>query len=570
MIDIATLSLPDFEIFNRVVSQFEDASKAGKPSQFDIDTELESVQNPFLEQAIRDEIKYQKAYFASREIMIAGGRKRFGKYDATEHIATGGFGVVFRGRGPSGNDVAIKVAHFTTLVGRTKEDIETEAKLLQELSHENIVEYIDSGWTATGDWYLVTEWLDGVTMADAINDFEHGIGEALSTITNVAAGISWGHNQDIIHRDIKPRNIMLAQDGEHAGFKILDYGLSKQTASEMTRTTNIRGTHNYMAPEQHDGYSDERSDIYAMGRVMREILRKRYPDRNTIPRTVRRIIEKATAQDPSNRYQTALDFQDAVDDAYRHWTAGDVPDFDPPLVTKTRAAFVTLAVVAVAIFALLRPAPPPTFDPTAPVASYFNSNGEARMILETSPPTAEIFVYPLRNGKGPDKADEIFVGTGRGSAWLESLDYLVVVIWPDGEFTETIRRVPIPAETEQPLNCVISFRKNENGLRMATIKKPDEISQHPTHNEPTSWQSACEILEPQGKRLPFLSEVTPIEAGCQWTANRSSFVAWNRNNLVTQVCKYFMVAPGGAVQLTFEHNFRVYFKGVRPSVPFGR
>ena len=256
----------------------------------------------------------------------------------------------------------------------------------------------------------------------------------------VATGIAFGHSKGIIHRDIKPANLMLCENAPEPCIKVLDYGLAKQQGTDQTLSTHIRGSLDYMAPEQHKGMADERSDVYAMGRVLREMLRKKYAKRISIPRPIRKLIDTAIHQNPARRFQSATDFQSALQDIKKRWNSGSIPefalpDFTLPIVTTT------LSVVAAVLIFWLFPAPPPTFDPTASMVSYFNVDGEARVILETEPPTAKLYAYPLHDFR-PYRRDEIYLGVGGGSHWLQPADYLIVAVWPDGSWHEVLRRVP--------------------------------------------------------------------------------------------------------------------------------
>ena len=568
MLDFKSLSPNELDLVDNIVTLYEKAVRDGTPRP-DLESELASIDNPKLIKGIRAELEHIDSFYENKAADKSNfSQKEFGDYVALDRVAVGGFATVFKGQAPDGSPVAIKVPHYTLHIGKTAQ-LEREAKILQLLCHENIVEFIDCGWNEGGDWYIVTEWIQGGNLGDAIHECEFSIDLTLHVMIQIATGIAFGHEQDIIHRDLKPRNIMLRDNQESIEVKILDYGLAKDQSADQTRSSHVRGTPDFMATEQLQGEADVRSDVYAMGRVAREMLRRRYPNRRFIPRPIRQIIDKATRRNPERRYQSVLEFKQALLNVKALNDAGQIPEFATPLVTWRRCAIAAMLTIAIAIAAWLHPVPPPTFDPDQPVASYFNSEGEARVLLSTSPATAKIYAYSLSTIKGPNDGEKILLGTGNVAAWLPPNDYLIVSIWPNGDFHEVIRRVPNPKNSEAHLDGVTSFTREVDGLRLKTIESPRN-SKLTTRLRKGSFVEACDILEPEGARLPFVfethSQSTPI-----WTlmpSDDTSLIVSPRG--VYHYQRYFfLLEPNGNLDSTNEHMPEVDFIGIRSATPFG-
>ena len=200
-----------------------------------------------------------------------------------------------------------------------------EAQSAAGLSHPNIVNVYDVG-EDNGVYYIVMELVEGITLKEYIQ--KHGRiepKEAIDFAIQIAQGVQAAHEHHTIHRDIKPQNIILANNGT---LKVTDFGIAK-AASSSTTTTNAMGSVHYISPEQaRGGFSDERSDIYSLGITLYEMLtghvpfegennvaialmhiqsemvspREYYPD---IPTSLEKIIRKCTQKKPERRYLTA-------------------------------------------------------------------------------------------------------------------------------------------------------------------------------------------------------------------------------------------------------------------------
>ena len=188
--------------------------------------------------------------------MIIGDR-----YEIQEKIGTGGTADVYRAQDRKLNrPVAIKVlkqefSENENFVSKFRSEAQSAAGLM----HPNIVNVYDVG-NEKGIYYIVMELVDGITLKKYIEKKSRlTVKEAVSIAIQVAMGLEAAHNNHIIHRDIKPQNIIISKDGK---VKMTDFGIAK-AASSNTITSNVMGSVHYTSPEQaRGGYSDAKSDIY--------------------------------------------------------------------------------------------------------------------------------------------------------------------------------------------------------------------------------------------------------------------------------------------------------------------
>ena len=216
-----------------------------------------------------------------------------GNYLVTQKLGEGGMGSVYLAEHPSiGKKVALKILHSEF---SSNQDVATrffnEAKAVNDIGHPNIVDIVDFGIIQAGPGreqlvYFIMEYLAGVTLSQIIRSESPLPPErALSIALQVADALSASHKCGIVHRDLKPDNIILLQRGRERDFvKLLDFGIAKLTGgsamgSHRTRTGIVMGTPAYMSPEQCEGRDsvDLRTDIYALGIVIYEMLTGRVP-----------------------------------------------------------------------------------------------------------------------------------------------------------------------------------------------------------------------------------------------------------------------------------------------------
>lgn len=259
--------------------------------------------------------------------MIIGDR-----YEIIEHIGAGGMSDVYKAKCHKlKRFVAIKVLkqEFSENKGFVSK-FRVEAQSAAGLAHPNIVNVYDVG-EENGLHYIVMELVEGITLKQYIEKKARlSVKEAVSIAIQVSMGIEAAHNNHIIHRDIKPQNIIISRDGK---VKVTDFGIARAATSN-TITSNVMGSVHYTSPEQaRGGYSDEKSDIYSLGITMYEMLTGRVPFNGEttvaiaikhiqdempsprelipeIPVSVEQIVLKCTQKSPDRRYAKMSDVLD--------------------------------------------------------------------------------------------------------------------------------------------------------------------------------------------------------------------------------------------------------------------
>src|ERR671912_2509945 len=253
-----------------------------------------------------------------------------GRYDVVRPLGSGGMGEVFLARDRVlGRDVALKVlrtqyAGDSESAGRFKR----EARSAASLSHPNIVQVYDRGETEDGASYIAMEYVPGGTLKEKIvGDGPLGARQAAALGAQVAEALEAAHERGMVHRDIKPQNVLLTDRGNA---KVADFGIARAGSSvTISRTGSVMGTAGYMSPEQALGEpATPRSDLYSLGVVLYEALTGELPytadnpiavsmkhvneplrppiELNPrIPRGMNALVTKLLAKDPEARYADA-------------------------------------------------------------------------------------------------------------------------------------------------------------------------------------------------------------------------------------------------------------------------
>jgi tetratricopeptide (TPR) repeat protein len=198
-----------------------------------------------------------------------------GRFAIERHAGSGAMGAVYRAIDRlTGEPVALKVLLDASSDARA-DRLAREAEALAELSHPHIVRYVDHGVLEGGRAYLAMEWLEGETLSARLAAKGLTIAETVALGSGVAAALAAAHARGIVHRDVKPSNLLLV-GGDPARVKVLDFGIAhlRAGARRLTATGEMLGTPGYMAPEQARGEStlDARSDVFALGAVLFECL----------------------------------------------------------------------------------------------------------------------------------------------------------------------------------------------------------------------------------------------------------------------------------------------------------
>ena len=258
-------------------------------------------------------------------------------------LGGGGMGQVYLARDPRLDRlVAVKLLHAVQAQGEEADArFRREARALSRIVHPNVVGIHTFGRTSDGAWFLVMEYVEGQSLEARLKAGPIPLREALAITRQVASGLQEAHALGIVHRDVKPGNVLLralASGGQIA--KVCDFGLARQFQGQetlvLTQEATILGTPSYMAPEQIQGQPvDGRADLYALAVMLYQMLSGRLPFKrdsvqatliahlldepppldDAVPDEVEREIRKALAKDAKDRHASPLEFVDALDAA---------------------------------------------------------------------------------------------------------------------------------------------------------------------------------------------------------------------------------------------------------------
>ena len=271
------------------------------------------------------------------------------RYEILNRIGSGGMADVYKGKDHKLNRfVAIKVLKSDFRSDETFiQKFLSEAQAAAGLMHPNVVNVYDVGQDR-GLYYMVMELVEGITLKEYIEKKGRlSAKETISISIQMVTGIQAAHNQHIVHRDIKPQNIIISKDGK---VKVTDFGIARATTSSNTISTSVMGSVHYTSPEQaRGGVVDEKSDIYSAGITMYEMVTGHVPfdgdstvsvalkhlqeeivspavEVPDIPKSLEKIILKATQKSTMQRYQNCeeliLDLKRALVDPQGGFVAG--------------------------------------------------------------------------------------------------------------------------------------------------------------------------------------------------------------------------------------------------------
>ncbi len=315
-----------------------------------------------------------------------------GRYQLVDVAGRGAMGVVYRAKDPLlGRTVALKVitpsvTSDTAAFEDFRKRFLREARAVAQLSHPGIVTVYDLGVDDDGTLYMAQEFIEGESLAAKLRRAAPTLDETVSIVAQVAEGLAYAHERGVVHRDIKPDNILIETGGRAV---VTDFGIAHMHASDLTRTGEILGTPHYMSPEQvMGGTIDGRSDLFSVGVLLYRMVSgqlpfegpsitsicyqivhatpKALPDAAPIPNSVRRVVTRLLQKDPAQRFADGHELARALDPPEARTRQGA----SPALQRSAGASAETRVVPAKAArpvpagtVAMPAPAPPPARSP---------------------------------------------------------------------------------------------------------------------------------------------------------------------------------------------------------------
>ena len=377
-----------------------------------------------------------------------------GRYRILERLGSGGMADVYMAEDQQlGRRVALKILHRRFAEDEQfVERFRREASSAAGLSHPNIVAIFDRGeWDGT--YYIAMEYVDGRTLKEIIREKGPAPAEAAVDVTlQILRAARYAHKHGVVHRDIKPHNVLIDQDGR---VRVTDFGIARAGTSDMTETGSVMGTAQYLSPEQAQGRAvDARSDLYSIGIVLYELLTGQVPfDADSpvtvalkqvselpvppaeivpsIPPAIDAVVLHAMEKDPDRRWQNADEFIAAIE------TARAEPQrlIPPPVVVEEEHrrsrwwlwVLIALALLAIAVglYLTLRPEQltvPDVIDRESATASQIlqNRGFEVDIVPVVNPDVERDHVAaqdPRPGAEAPEGSTvTITVSTGPGEA----------------------------------------------------------------------------------------------------------------------------------------------------------
>lgn len=422
-----------------------------------------------------------------------------GHFQLLEEVGAGQFGSVWRARDKQlERTVAIKIPRREELDDRTRQMFQREAKAAAALNHPNIVRVYEV-FEDEDRLYIVSEFINGDTLKAIVTDQRMSYRNAATLVATIARAIDYAHERGVIHRDLKPGNILI--DGQNQPH-ITDFGLAKYGSTEitMTITGDVLGTPAYMSPEQASGEShrvDRRSDVFSLGVVLYELLTGQKPFKATsslgllkqiqstdprslraieqqIPRDLETICLKALSKERDRRYATAKEFAEDL----QAFLDGKAIKARPMSAVERGArwirknvALATAVIIALGSSAVAlalvqqRPVQRIQIPPVAAAAVP-----SVKVEITTEPAGAKLAFFPRDEITGEPQLDRGVYASDLSPCTIDltPADYLVVAKLDDGRFHEVSRHVPRNPEGTP------EFFRHRNWTRMKD--SPDRIA----------------------------------------------------------------------------------------------
>jgi serine/threonine protein kinase len=312
------------DIFDQICALDEDRRRAALDQQCNGDDELRA-------EVLRLLRAYDQERAANADGNAAPEQRRFGAWETIRLLARGGMGEVWlaqRADGQHEQRAALKILSPYLAAPDSLDRFRRERQFLARLEHPNIARLLDGGMSPRGEPYLVMEYVDGIRLDHYCDQHQLAIRARLELMIKVCAAVNSAHQFLVVHRDLKPGNILVTEDGEP---KLLDFGIAKmidaESGREQTATVNLFLTPMYASPEILRGEpATVASDVYSLGVVLYELLTGRRPfsTSNAFPAELERALHETSPARPSQVTEAAAEQRSTTPTRLRQMLEGDL------------------------------------------------------------------------------------------------------------------------------------------------------------------------------------------------------------------------------------------------------
>lgn len=425
------------------------------------------------------------------ETPIANGQL-FGHYEIRGMLGQGGFGTVYQAWDSElERFVALKIPRDRSRARANAQAFLREARAAASIVHPNIVSVFEVG--IHDEPYLASQYIEGTTLRAHLKEKSLLPQQAAELMIQVLSGVQALHDCDVIHRDMKPSNILLDESGRPM---VSDFGLAKEVLPDgitVTMEGRIVGTLNYMSPEQATGNHRElgpATDIYSCGVILFELLTGHVPHHANTSKTLAQTIsenappplrsfntkvssdlqticQKALANRPQDRYESAAMFAKDLENYIENRPIMARPEgvFKrcSRWMSRNRALAASLSMTCVVLIAC-----------ALLTRSLLYATPETRVpvVIETTPPSQIEFTLYSKKTRLPDRSGYSSSGASGSEIWLEPGFYKVVAIAPDGKFHEVWRTVPEKGTTVgiQNIGMHENYEVDSGGFKLPPIQ----------------------------------------------------------------------------------------------------
>ena len=488
-------------------------------------------------------------------------RAAFPQFEVIELIGAGGMGSVYKARQPQlDRIVALKILTVADKDERFTERFQQEAKTLAKLSHPNIVTVYDYG-EADGLYFLLMEFIEGLNLHQIMDASRLAPAQALAIVPPICEALQYAHDLGIVHRDIKPDNILMDQTGR---VKIADFGIARlldnvrdDVSGESFEDANsgapsltqvmIMGTPNYMAPEQGTDPEavDHRADIYSLGVVFYEMLTGERPGPALTPPSQQvevdvrldEVVLRALAKQPEMRFQSADEFTKTLTKAMTDTDSSGDPDqtseTPPAAAPSRRRVWITVGAAVLLAFEMVA----------------FRGMQELGLMVLTG-----VIAFAWFSRKAIPISSP-FSKTGRVFLSMAALPVIFLVVFTISQLIPGNRTVAVPQNELIPPESRSFIVEGQtviavdDGLRThyvfhydGGISSVKGMSQGGGRNEPDFWSRSGTLALPDGKRINYERESSSLPDlnidGQVWDLRKGAVFQINAKGSVRQLPVY--------------------------------